>query len=147
MTIIIAPMVGMYFRLKEDGVPAAAIISNLPSEVPLRLQAEPDNEHDPNAIKVIIDATNVPHNEDIEVAVGCQGMTPTELYGSAHHLAYIDSTKTGCAARLAPVLDKVISSVLVFSAEGKPGVRVTLRDEETEEKVQDTVEVEDPVKV
>src|ERR1700743_3555069 len=129
MTTVIAPIVGMYFRLKEDGVPAQAIINNLPAGTPLELVAEPDNPFDPNAIKVVLNFRNVPHNSDIEFAVNANGMTNDELYTNNHHLGYVDSKKTGCAARLSPDLGKVTSSTLCFSAEGKPGVKVELTEE------------------
>jgi hypothetical protein len=110
MPFFAAPIVGSFFRK-----PAPAIIANLPSGTPLRLEAEPDNPHDPNAIKVIIDAEHLPHNEELEAACVAQGTFPEDLYAAASwHIGYIDAKakKTNSAARLLPHLEQVISVTL-----------------------------------
>src|ERR1700693_3201523 len=129
MTTFTAPIVGMFFRLRDDSVPAPAIIANLPSDTPLSLVAEPDNAYDANAIKVYILSADIPHGEEIEVACAAQGTASDELYSTDWHLGYVDSKKTGAAAYLAPLLSRVSSCVMFFDAAGKPGIKVEISED------------------
>ena len=137
-TPLLAPIVGAYYR-----PPAAAILKFLPINTPLVLDPEPDNPHDPNAIKVCIEA------ERLEVIIA--SMTPERLeqfgldlfsvgwsievlllkcgetveaegaWGAAHlfHLGYIPRADApSWLSALAGSPDH--TAVLSFSPEGKP---------------------------
>lgn len=127
MQLFSAPIVGSFFVK-----PAPAIIANLPSGTRLRLEAEPDNPYDPNAIKVIVETKDIPHSEALEAACVAQGTFPEELYAAeSWHIGYIDAKakKTNSAARLLPYLAQVISVTLgSHPLGGYPTAEITLSE-------------------
>lgn len=115
------PVVGMHFR-----PPAKAILQVLPTDFPLNLELEPDNEYDPNAIKVMVKSGDIPkdaHSDLGNLAAGFGFDLDTILAQEAWHLGYI---ARGQAAELAGFLGggspthKFVSGKLAFDHEGKP---------------------------
>ena len=71
MTQYTATVVGMHFRERE-GVPAKAIVGNMLPGTQLRLEREPDNKFDVNAIKVFSTGNAGEHHIGyIEASVAC----------------------------------------------------------------------------
>ena len=93
------PVVGMHFR-----PPAKAILQVLPSDFPLGIEMEPDNEYDRNAIKVMVKSEDIPkdsHNDLGSLAAG-YGFTLDQIMEQpAWHLGYVKATH---AAELAALL-------------------------------------------
>lgn len=85
-------LVGMYFR-----PPAKAILQHLPSGAALRLQPEPGNQYDENAIQVLFNGEDLPILEDEgrraerEGDFLSQGFSEEEIRNSPEewHLGYI----------------------------------------------------------
>lgn len=112
MSKILAPVVGMHFR-----PPAKAILAFLPSGAQLSLQLEPDNPYDANAIRVLVEAKEVP--EDLRDALNaqlCGFGHDLESFdaGSPWHLGYIAREH---AAELAGPLADAIDNAEVTDAE------------------------------
>lgn len=122
-TTTIVPLVGAFYR------PAGkAILQCLPQAALLRLEAEPTNEYDPNAIKVLVPSAAIPQSKHQELDLLAAG------YGvSLHEILLQEELFIGYIARdraevLAPQLDKVIEATLSFGADDKPFVKVVLKD-------------------
>jgi hypothetical protein len=134
----IAPIVGAYFR-----APAKAILQALPADTPLRIQPEPENERDPDAVAVWVATSAIPADchEDLNVWGTGQGF-PLEaiLEQPFWHLGYIPATSNqkegpiGAAFRagLTPALlqrahdgrPDFYPGVLCFGPDGRPSVRL-----------------------
>ena len=87
-------IVGQYYRERE-GTPARAIFAVLPTGAELILLPEPTNEHDPNAIMVILESTQIPDNQHQkldELAMGFGHSSSTILAQEFWHLGYIKAT-------------------------------------------------------
>ena len=92
-------IVGAHFR-----PPAKVLLSQLPSSTPLYLQREPDNQYDPNAIKVLCRGEDVPQSEDLENALLGTGYEGHEIASQEYwHLGYIPRD---VAEILAPQFDQ-----------------------------------------
>lgn len=61
MTKLLCLLVGMHFR-----PPAKAILQHLPTGAKVRLEAEPGNQYDPNAIRVLFNGDDLPAADDID---------------------------------------------------------------------------------
>lgn len=124
-----APIVGAKFR-----PPAADVLNNLPGDKELILVREPENPHDANAIKVMLEQ---PHVDEV-LAVVCEGedeRNEVELDDSERlHLGYIPRDK---AESFAPWIDKMggtCAGKLAFNLEGRPQVTFEIDDEFTNEE-------------
>lgn len=96
MTLIV-PIVGAHFR-----PPAKWVLARLPNGAQLRLEAEPGNPYDPNAIKVFGEIIDVPESEHeaLEVEIAGAGFDLAEMIASGQSiwLGYIgDSQGKLCA--------------------------------------------------
>ena len=63
--------VGLYFRDREDGGVARALVDELVPGAALRLEREPENPHDGFAIKVLVDEVHIgylPANQAMHLA-------------------------------------------------------------------------------
>lgn len=117
-----APIVGARFR-----PPAADVLNNLAGDTPLICVREPTNEHDANAIKVMIDIGLVDVNLHLE-----EGQEPSDVFSiddfDRYQLGYIPRDKAGL---LAPYLDKMegkCDGKLSFTLEGRPQVELLIED-------------------
>lgn len=119
-------IVGAHYR-----PPAKAILSILPVECPLEITPEPENEHDPNAVKVSILTENIPPEQHTELGLISQnyGYSLDDiLRENEWHLGYIPREY---AATLSPILqDYNGEGKLSFDLTGKPTVKVTLMPKE-----------------
>lgn len=115
------PVVGMHFR-----PPAKAILQVLPLDFPLGIEMEPDNEHDPNAIKVIVKSEDLPKDSHSTLDTLAQGFgfSAADILAQPEwHLGYVKATS---AAELAGFLGgsrpshRYTSGKLAFDMEGKP---------------------------
>src|SRR5574337_537085 len=113
-----APIVGMYFYN-----PAQALLKVLAADTPLSLVREPDNIHDPNAIKVMLRSVNIPADayEELEVHAAGHGYDVATILEQAEwQLGHIAREY---AAALQPIMDdprSIIQTKLGFDAKGKP---------------------------
>lgn len=116
------PIVGARFR-----PPAVPILGVLPSGTPLRVVAEPENEHDPNAVALWIDTEAIPQrcHRDLGEASPNFGFGLEDILATPEwHLGYIPRVS---AENFAPLLcDYDASGVLGFDEKGRPTVKVTL---------------------
>lgn len=91
MTLIV-PIVGAHFR-----PPAKWMLARLPNGAPLRLEAEPSNPYDPNAIKVWASPAEVPESERAALAdeIAGAGFSLDELLASGEKiwLGYIGDSQ------------------------------------------------------
>jgi len=115
------PVVGMHFR-----PPAKAILQVLPSDFPLGIEMEPDNEFDPNAIKVMVKSEDIPKDayHDLNTLAQGYGFTTEQILEQpAWHLGYVKATH---AAELAGFLGgpspshKFVKGTLGFDHKGLP---------------------------
>lgn len=118
-----AAIVGARFR-----PPAADVLNNLGSDTPLICVREPTNEHDANAIKVMIDIEHVAIASFLE-----EGQEPSDVFAiddfDRYQLGYVPRDK---AELLAPYLDKMdgkCDAKLSFTVEGRPQVEMMIEDE------------------
>ena len=114
-----APIVGMHFR-----PPAKAIMQVLPAGAPLRLEREPENPYDRNAIKVWIRSSTIPESqyETLDSLAAGHGIELREILAQAEwHVGYIAS-KTGEAAQVAREMDEDarVIATLGFDMKGGP---------------------------
>src|SRR5712692_3567998 len=82
-----SPLVGAHFR-----PPAKAILGVLPNSTPLRLEREPSNDYDPNAIKVLAASSAIPQSQYGELEAQALGFgfdTEAILAQEWHHLVYV----------------------------------------------------------
>lgn len=116
-------IVGAHYR-----PPAKAILEALPLNTPLTLHAEPENEHDENAIQVLVASSTiaraVKQSEDckrtlINACADCGFTDFDALFESAKswHLGYIPR---GIAAKIK--LETDVTGTLCFLPDGKPAV-------------------------
>ena len=119
----VVPVVGMHFR-----PPAKGIISVLPMGQALRLVAEPDNEYDPNAIKVLVGVDAIPPeaHEALGEAVAAYGFSLEDILGKAEwQLGYV--ARDYAAALVRPLADASgYTATLQINGAGKYSARVTL---------------------
>lgn len=120
------PIVGMHFGM-ERGSPAKALVEYLPVGAALILRAEPDNAHDPNAIRVLVPGTSFPESSHEELASALQGFgfTIGEIVDADEpwHLGYIP--RDFAAEVKARGFPEGIDVAATFSVniQGKPRVR------------------------
>lgn len=127
------PIVGGRYR-----PPADTVLGNLPGDTPLILVREPENQHDPNAIKVCLpvgwgDAMSEEHKTQLNDAVSLTGHEIN--YDEEFHLGYIPRD---LAAAIAGQMDETgenVSGTLGFDPSGR-GVFQTLDDDEIEEEIE-----------
>jgi hypothetical protein len=144
MSIHVVPIVGMAFR-----PPANDVIMLLPTGAKLTLIREPDNPHDIDAIKVLLDDFNEngPHAHLLE-SLG--EMLEADTYGhlkwnvdnltDPFFLGYVaNSPKTGgkFASEICNLLppDVPISATLTFSASGRPQAQFDILTDDPNEFV------------
>ena len=119
------PIVGSHYR-----PPAKALLESLPIDTPLTLHAEPENEHDENAIQVLVDSTDIARA--VRSSKECQrtlinscadcGFTDFDalFQTPSWHLGYIPRA---IAAKIK--LDDDVSGSLCFLPDGKPAITTT----------------------
>lgn len=119
------PIVGAHFR-----PPAKALLSVLPAGTALLARPEPENEHDPNAIMVVLPVASVPHThrEVIATAVAGYGFSSDDIFEAAEwHVGYIPAK---IAVFLAPKLDgQEAPGTLTFDLAGKPKISLPIGEE------------------
>lgn len=122
------------YRLKIVGdvfrPPAKAILAVIPAGTPLQLVAEPSNQHDENAVKVMIQSSDIPHtvSEAFEEVGAKYGYSFEELMQKSEwQLGYIPRTD---AATLAGKFDPQtpVTGALASMLDGKPAVLFNLGD-------------------
>jgi hypothetical protein len=119
-----AAIVGARFR-----PPAADVLNNLGGDTPLICVREPDNQHDENAIKVMINIDLVPVEEFLD-----EGQEPSDVFSidesDRYQLGYVPRDK---AELLASYLDKMGGTCpgkLTFTVEGRPQIEMEISEEE-----------------
>ena len=144
MSTHVVPIVGMAFR-----PPANDVIMLLPTGAKLTLLREPDNPHDVDAVKVLLDDFNEngPHANLLE-SLG--EMLEADTYGHLKwdadsltdplHLGYVaNSPKTGgkFASEICSLLppDLPISAILTFSVSGRPQAQFDILTDDPNEFV------------
>lgn len=109
------PIVGGYYR-----PPANAILKFLPQGTALTLRPELENEHDPNAIMVLVTGADIPVDYDLDQALNGYGTNIDEIRNRPEiHLGYIPR---GYAATMA--LDGDHAATFSYDGAGKPVVRM-----------------------
>lgn len=126
MPILNVPVVGMHFR-----PPAKPLMSVLPQGCPLVLEREPQNEYDPQAVRVLVLTKDIP--EGLHAKLGER----VEAYGfdleailaqESWHLGYV---KKEYAQTLSPQLEAFEAKAeLAFDAKGFPSAVITLTEKE-----------------
>lgn len=119
--VTIVPLVGAHYR-----PPAKSILANLPGACPLVLEAEPSNEYDPNAVKVLVETKNIPEDRhgELDMMAAGYGISIQEILAQpSWHLGYVARDH---AERLQPLLASVESAELGFGSDDKPFVKVVL---------------------
>jgi hypothetical protein len=129
------PIVGMVFR-----PPALRILAGLPFEAPLRLQREPENPYDENAVKVLLSSWEgyEPLRDSLlaEAIPDHAELSRGQYYSSALdlpvHLGYVGA-KTGHAAVVSEYLDNrgepSIEGSLFALDNGSPAILIEVKDE------------------
>ncbi len=111
MPATLVPIVGMHFR-----PPAKLVLAGLPAGAHLRLEPEPSNPYDENAIKVLCDPNDMVEGYLAEITDQLEdyGRTPEELLKETDlHLGYVARTETHkCQG--------ILGGVLAFAGDGKP---------------------------
>ena len=119
------PIVGMKYHR-----PALALVNILPVNTELLLEAEPTNEYDPNAIKVLI-ATNELHKlprEDLETSLASCGFEINDLDKELFwHLGYIPKDFAAMLKEDDFPEDTLVTGVFTISVNGRPCVTITER--------------------
>jgi hypothetical protein len=115
-----APLVGAHFH-----PPAKLLLQHLRNGTPLRLEREPENPYDSNAIGVWIDILSDYDLQLDEGALAGYGLDIDEVVNGHWQLGHV-AAKTGEAASLAPLLDAGEQPVatLSFDMKGAPIVRL-----------------------
>jgi HIRAN domain len=111
------PIVGAYYH-----PPAKSILQVLPAGTPLWLEPEPDNIHDPNAVKILVASANIPQSahEELALLAALQGWSLEEiLCEETWHLGYVPR---GLAPSVCRALEAGGSTLatLCFSPKGAP---------------------------
>lgn len=87
MTHLTSLLVGMHFR-----PPAKTLLASLPAGTRLRLEAEPGNPYDENAIAVLLDSAELPESQHptLEQALPANGSSLEEVLAQRWwHLGYV----------------------------------------------------------
>jgi hypothetical protein len=118
------PIVGAFYR-----PPAAKLIEALPIGTPLFLLAEPDNQHDPNAIAVWLESHNIPessHGQLDEVLPNFGSSLEIILAQDQWHLGYIPKELAKLLRQQDIVGDNTpVDVTFAVAPDGKPRVRFT----------------------
>lgn len=119
-------IVGDHFR-----PPAKAILKVIPFGTPLQLLAEPSNQYDANAVKVMIQSKDIPHTlkENFELEAAKYGFDfPDLMQQSEWQLGYIPRDR---AADLAGTFSETepTNGTLGALTTGKPAITVELDTE------------------
>ena len=89
------PIVGAHFR-----PPAKQVCALLSNDHPLRFEREPTSPYDDNAVKVLVDLTDMNEEEfweNLKPHLDGAGVSRDEVEVPDFHLGYVDSKKTGNA--------------------------------------------------
>ena len=111
------PIVGEYYH-----PPARALLAVLPAGAELQLVPEPENEFDPNAIKVLALTATIPLEQRVALDLHAQGFGYSwkDIMGQASwHLGYIPRLEAARLSLAGPTAGK-----LRFAADGKPQVEL-----------------------
>ena len=118
-------IVGMHFR-----PPAKLVLAGLPGGAHLRLEPEPSNPYDENAVKVLCDPNDmVPgYIDEIEDQLEGYGRTKEDLLAETSlHLGYVARTETHkCTG--------ILGGILTFTGDGKPLCELDEPSKATDEK-------------
>ena len=118
------PIVGAYYR-----PPAQAILKVLPLGTTLTLVAEPDNEHDPNAIAIWLYTKDVPEicDERLEELLPDYGSTIEDFRNQEmYHLGYVPREMAATLrARNTVPADSPVEGSFSLSTGGAPRVRLS----------------------
>lgn len=130
-------IMGAYFRRRDqlNPVPAQTLLECLPLGTALWLRAEPTNQFDENAIRVMMTGSVVPregpHHEALEARLPDEGFDLAEICARDEiHLGYIPK-EVARALRQGRVLDLWAEGAephlvrLALTLDGKPAVRWT----------------------
>jgi hypothetical protein len=120
-SVTIVPLMGAYYR-----PPAQSIISNLKGGSTLILEAEPTNEYDKNAIKVLVASDEIPKERDEALDLMAQGygFSIQEIRSRDRwHLGYLARDS---AEKIKPLLGSVEKAELGFGSDDRAFVKVIL---------------------
>lgn len=113
-----APLVGAHFR-----PPAKALLQALPAGAPLWLVPEPTNEHDANAVKVMVRIEAIPQDQQalLEQLAAPYGFLLDDILSREEwQLGYV---KRDYAAMIAPKLSgRPCPATLGFTLDGSPTI-------------------------
>lgn len=138
MTTLTTLLVGAHFM-----PPAKGLLECLPSGSPLRLVPEPDNPHDPEAIKVFVSIDAVPEDlrAELDFRLGGFGFTLEDIMAEPEwclgHVAASDgkplakaNLTIGTKDILPPLLaGRVTSATLGFLGDGAPTIILEVSDD------------------
>lgn len=110
--------------------PAKAILACLPAGCQLKLEREPSNQFDSNAIKVLVATSAIPEisHPNLDAMATGYGFPLADIL--AQEEWWLGFIGRDFAASLAPILDSGKQSIttLAFSPEGKPVGMVEIQD-------------------
>lgn len=111
-----SPIRGMHFH-----PPAKTIIQHASAGLPLHLEPEPENQYDPNAIRVLVPKEALaPLREIIDMVLPDSGLEPDEWWGEdAEDFAFLGYIGKEFTADWHPHLGG-LSPTLGFDGAGKP---------------------------
>lgn len=122
MSYTTLPIVGAFYR-----PPAQVILANLPVGTPLTLFAEPDNEHDPNAIAVFIEGADINDTAAAAMQEGLAdiGLSINDLQEKGYwHLGYIPKNFAAELKSAATIVNDVpYEAEFAVGNDGKPRVK------------------------
>lgn len=125
MKSALATIVGMHYR-----PPAKALIAAIPVNTKLRLEPEPDNPHDPNAVAVWLDTVEIPDSAMIALDEAKNGLWCYDM--TIHDLAARDAWQLGYISREEAEVLRSLSyepiGTFQISANNAPKIKITIFD-------------------
>lgn len=116
---MILPIVGAHFR-----PPARLLLEHLRPGTELQLQAEPTNPYDENAIRVLLQSSDLPQAEEFwSLCEANFGITQEDLAAAPVHLGYIPKTETHLVRPL--LRSGLTPTTFTITAAGKPAISLS----------------------
>jgi len=110
-----SPIVGMHFR-----PPASIVLKHLRSGGPIILEAEPSNQYDSNAIKVLVPKHSIPASQELKDLLPGFGIDPEEFFESEEPLFLGYIARTDTEGWHNEMDGEPIAAILAFDASNKP---------------------------